>query len=97
MHVCVSHASFSPSVSRPWVRGQSEEKLPFGTGATELPVHITAKPLDIRRKGVELNGRIREKSVSRRVMGAGLVRLSYHQWVFVCVCELSQNQPTVHC
>ena len=24
------------------------------------------------------------------------MRLSYHQWVFVCVCvcELSQNQPT---
>ena len=30
--LCVSHASFSPSVSRPWVRGQSEEISPFGIG-----------------------------------------------------------------
>ena len=40
IYACVSHASFSPSVSRPWVRGQSEEISPFGIGTSQCTVTV---------------------------------------------------------
>ena len=61
MHVCVSHASFSPSVSRPWVRVQGSQRKYRHLGSVCITDIYT-----------EERGGVNTESVSRRFFGRGL-------------------------